>query len=78
MLCEIQKDITITLRKLSLLDAPSVHLTIKFVLVVIDLLPILQKSLDRAMFLCIIVLEVRSSDVTASTGIVNIRKFFKL
>ena len=44
----------------------------------IDLLAILQKSLDRAIFLYIFMREVRSSGVRASIAIVHIRKFFKM
>ena len=45
---------------------------------VIDLLAILQKSLDRALFLYIFLSEVRSSGVRASIAIVHIRKFYKV
>ena len=45
---------------------------------VIDLLPSQQKSLDRALFLCIFKREVRSSGVRASIIIVRIRKFYKM
>ena len=44
---------------------------------VIDLLAILQKSLDRAIFLYIFIHVVRVSDVRASIGIVHIRKFYE-
>ena len=44
----------------------------------IDLLAILQKSLDRAIFLYIFMRKVRSSGVRASIAIVHIRKFFKM
>ena len=44
----------------------------------IDLLAILQKSLDRALFLYISIREVRSSGVRASITIMHIRKFLKL
>ena len=44
----------------------------------IDLLAILQKSLDRALFLYIFLSEVRSSGVRASITIVHIRKFYKM
>ena len=44
----------------------------------IDLLAILEKSLDRALFLYIFIREVRSSGVRAYITIVHIRKFFKL
>ena len=44
----------------------------------IDLLAILQKSLDRALFLYIFIHEIRSSGVRASTTIVHIRKFYKM
>ena len=42
----------------------------------IDLLAILQKSLDRAIFLYIFIHEVRSSGVRASITIVHNRKFY--
>ena len=45
---------------------------------IIDLLAILQKSLDRAIFLYKFIREVRLSGVTASIAIVHIRKFYKL
>ena len=44
----------------------------------IDLLAILQKSLDRAIFLYNFIREVRQSGVRASIAIVHIRKFYKL
>ena len=44
----------------------------------IDLLAILQKSLDRAIFLYNFIHDVRSSGVRASIVIVHIRKFYKL
>ena len=44
----------------------------------IELLAILQKSLDRALFLYIFIREVRSSGVRASITIVHIRKFYKM
>ena len=44
----------------------------------IDLLAILQKSLDRALFLYKFIREVRSSGVRGSITIMHIRKFFKL
>ena len=44
----------------------------------IDLLAILQKSLDRALFLYIFIHEIRSSGVRASITIVHIRKFYKM
>ena len=44
----------------------------------IDLLAILQKSLDRALFLYIFIHEIRSSGVGASITIVHIRKFYKM
>ena len=44
----------------------------------IDLLAILQKSLDRALFLYNFIREVRSSGGRASIPIVHIRKFFKM
>ena len=44
----------------------------------IDLLAILQNSLDRALFLYIFIQDVRSSGVRASTTIVHVRKFFKV
>ena len=43
----------------------------------IDLLAILKKSLDRALFLYIFIREVRSSGVRGSITIVHIRKFYK-
>ena len=43
----------------------------------IDLLAILQKSMDRALFLYIFIHEVRSSGVRASITIVRIRKFYR-
>ena len=43
-----------------------------------DLLAILQKSLDRAIFLYIFIHEVRLSGVRASITIVHIRKFYKM
>ena len=44
----------------------------------IDLLAILQKSLDRALFLYIFIHEVRLSGVRPSIGVVHIRKFHKM
>ena len=44
----------------------------------IDLLAILQKSLDRAIFLYNFIREVRSSGVRASNTIVHIRKFYRM
>ena len=44
----------------------------------IDLLAILQKSLDRAIFLYILMRKVRLNGVGASITIVHIRKFYKL
>ena len=44
--------------------------------VVIDLLAILEKSLDRAIFLYNFIREVRLSCVKASIAIVHIRKFY--
>ena len=44
---------------------------------VIDLLAILQKSLDRALFLYNFIWDVRSSGVRASFTIVHIRKCIK-
>ena len=44
----------------------------------IDLLAILEESLDRALFLSIFIGEVRSSGVRASIAIVRIRKFYKM
>ena len=41
-------------------------------------LAILQKSLDRALFLHIFIHEIRSSGVRASITIVHIRKFYKM
>ena len=42
----------------------------------IDLLAILQKSLDRATFSYILIHEARLSGVRASISIVHIRKFY--
>ena len=47
-------------------------------LAAIDLLAILQKSLDLALFLYNFIREVRSSGIRASIAIMHIRKFFKL
>ena len=44
----------------------------------IDLLAILQKSLDRAIFLYNFIRKVRLSGVRASIAIVHIRKFYKI
>ena len=44
----------------------------------IDLLAIVQKSLDQALFFYNFIREVRSSGVRASIPIVDIRKFFKM
>ena len=44
----------------------------------IDLLAILQKSLDQALFLYNFIREVRSSGVRASFTIVHIRKSFRI
>ena len=44
----------------------------------IDLLAILQKSLDRALFSYNFIHEVRTSGVIASISIVHIRRFFKM
>ena len=44
----------------------------------IDLLAILQESLDRAIFLYIFIHEIRLSGVRASISIVHIRKFYKM
>ena len=46
--------------------------------ITIDLLAILQKSLDRAIFLYIFMRKVRLNGVGASITIVHIRKFYKL
>ena len=46
-------------------------------IVKIDLLAILQKRLDRALFLYIFIHDVRSSGVRASITIVHIPKFDK-
>ena len=46
--------------------------------IIIDLLAILQRSLDRALFLYNFIREVRSSGVRGSTTIMHIRKFLKL
>ena len=47
-------------------------------LVLIDLLAILQKSLDRALSLYIFIRKVRLSGVRSSITIVHIRKFHKM
>ena len=44
----------------------------------IDLLAILQKSLDRATFLYIFMRKLRLNGVRASITIVHVRKFYKL
>ena len=44
----------------------------------IDLLAILEESLDRAIFLYNFICEVRLSGVRASIAIVNIRKFYRM
>ena len=44
----------------------------------IDLLAILRKSLDRAIFLYIFIREVRLNGVRASIAIVHIRKFYEM
>ena len=44
----------------------------------IDLLAILQKSLDGALFLYNFIREVRSNGVRGSFTIMHIRKFFKM
>ena len=44
----------------------------------IELLAILQKSLDRAIFLYNFIREVRLSGVRASIAIVHIRKFYRI
>ena len=44
----------------------------------IDLLAILEKSLDRALFLYIFIPEVRSSGIRASITVVHIRKFYEV
>ena len=44
----------------------------------IDLLAILQKSLDRALSLYIFIREVRLNGVRVSITIVRIRKFYKM
>ena len=44
----------------------------------IDLLAILRKRMDRALFLYFFIHEVRLSGVRASISIVHIRKFYKL
>ena len=44
----------------------------------IDLLAILQKRLDLALFLYIFIRDVRSSGVRASISIVQFRKFDKM
>ena len=47
-------------------------------LLAIDLLAILQKNLDRALFSYIFIREVRSSGVRAAITIVRIRQFYKM
>ena len=49
-----------------------------FLAIEIDLLAILQKRLDRALFLYIFIHDIRSSGVKASISIVQIRKFDKM
>ena len=44
----------------------------------IDLLAILQKGLDRALFLYILIHDVRLSGVRASITIMHIRKFYRM
>ena len=44
----------------------------------IDLLAILKKSLNRALFLYGFIHEVRLSDVRASISIAQIQKFYKI
>ena len=44
----------------------------------IDLLAIIQKSLDRATFLYNFIREIRLSGVRASIAILHIRKFYKM
>ena len=44
----------------------------------IDLLAILQKILDRALFLYNFIRELRSSGVRSSITIVHIRKFYRM
>ena len=50
----------------------------KIINAAIDLLAILLKSLDRALFLYIFIHEIPSSGVRASITIVHIRKFYKM
>ena len=45
---------------------------------VIDLIAILQKSLDRAIFLYIFIHEIRLSGVRASISIVRIQEFYQV
>ena len=63
----------------------TLHLVIVFVMNVgvhrvttIDLLAILQNSLDRAIFSYTLIHEFRLSDVRASISIVHIREFYKM
>ena len=44
----------------------------------IELLAVLQKSLDRALFLYIFIHQVQLSGVGASITIVHIRKFYRM
>ena len=55
-----------------------VGLTVRFFTTIIDLLAILQKGLDRALFLYNFMRDARSSGVRCSITIMHIRKFFKL
>ena len=50
----------------------------QYIILVIDLLVILLKSLNRALFLYSFIQDVRSSGVRASITIVRIRKFDKM
>ena len=55
-----------------------IYLRLRFKFHTIDLLAILQKSLNRALFLYNFIREIRSSGVRASTTIVHIRKFYRM
>ena len=71
----------IPIDSLTIPNSNAMHFGKKFlaaILSVIDLLAILRKSLDRALFLYNFIREVRSSGVRGSITIMHIRKFFKL
>ena len=54
------------------------HVKLNALSSLIDLLAILRKSLDQALFLHIFIREVRSSGVRASITIVHIRIFYEM